>query len=151
MIKITDSSFKSINSIPFVIKNNQENVGDQVFVLGYPLRSSMGDEIKLTNGIISSKSGFQGDITSYQTSVPVQPGNSGGPLFNNQGNLIGIINSKHSKAENASYAIKSTYLLTLIATLSNPPKLQSNNLINVNSLSNQVNLLKEFVYIIEVE
>ena len=46
----------------------------------------MGDEVKLTNGIVSSKTGFQGDVTSYQISAPVQPGNSGGPLLIIKGN-----------------------------------------------------------------
>lgn len=51
----------------------------------------MGDEIKLTNGIISSKTGFQGDVTSYQLSAPVQPGNSGGPLFDDKGNIVELL------------------------------------------------------------
>ena len=62
-------------------------VGEEVFVLGYPLTATMGDEIKLTTGVISSKSGFQGDISQYQISAPVQPGNSGGPLFDSKGNI----------------------------------------------------------------
>lgn len=66
----------------------------------------MGDEIKLTTGVISSKTGFQGDVSLYQISAPIQPGNSGGPLFDNKGNLIGIVNAKHKGAENVGYAIK---------------------------------------------
>jgi S1-C subfamily serine protease len=85
----------------------------------------MGDEVKLTNGIISSKSGFQGDVTSYQITAPVQPGNSGGPLFDDKGNIIGIINAKHVGAENASYAIKASYLMNLIDLMPTPPKLQT--------------------------
>lgn len=119
--------------------------------MGYPLRATMGDEIKLTNGIVSSKTGFQGDITSYQISAPVQPGNSGGPLFDNQGNLIGIINAKHTGAENASYAVKTSYLTNLIDLLSSPPKLQTINSLSSKTLTQQVELAKKFVYIIETE
>lgn len=111
----------------------------------------MGDEIKLTNGIVSSKTGFQGDITSYQISAPVQPGNSGGPLFDKQGNLIGIINSKHASAENVSYGVKSSYLTGLIELLPSPPRLQTINLLTGKSLTQQVELVKKFVYIIETE
>ncbi len=85
IIQITDHNFCSIDSIPYVIKPLSSDVGENIFVLGFPLRASMGDEIKLTNGIISSKTGFQGDITAYQISAPIQPGNSGGPLFNHEG------------------------------------------------------------------
>ena len=68
LIQIDDYSFTSLGTIPFTIKTNLAGVGENIFVLGYPLRATMGDEIKLTNGIVSSKTGFQGDITSYQIS-----------------------------------------------------------------------------------
>ena len=109
----------------------------------------MGDEIKLTNGIISSKSGFQGDVTAYQISAPVQPGNSGGPLFDEKGNLIGVINAKHLGAENASYAIKSSYLINLINLMPSVPVLQTVSTINSSTLSEQVKYLKKIIYIIE--
>lgn len=97
IIKIDDENFTSLGIPPYLIKGKTSEVGTSIFVLGYPLRSSMGDEIKLTNGIISSKSGFQGDITTYQISAPIQPGNSGGPLFKSNGELIGIVNAKHTR------------------------------------------------------
>jgi S1-C subfamily serine protease len=110
----------------------------------------MGDEIKLTNGIISSKSGFQGDITTYQMTAPIQPGNSGGPMFDNKGNLVGIVNAKHRGAENASYAVKSSYLLTLIDQLPSTPTLQTVNQLTAKPLTEQVKIAKRFTYIIEV-
>lgn len=110
----------------------------------------MGDEIKLTNGIISSKTGFQGDVTSYQISAPVQPGNSGGPLFDSQGYLIGVINAKHVGAENASYAVKVSYLTNLIDLLDFPPTLQKVSSVSGKPLTQQVTIIKKFVYIIEV-
>ncbi len=151
IIQIEDNTFTSLGTIPFTIKNGISSVGESIFVLGYPLRSTMGDEIKLTNGIISSRTGFQGDITSYQISAPVQPGNSGGPLFDSQGNLIGIINAKHAGAENASYGVKSSYLSNLIELLPIFPKLQTVNLLTGKTLTQQVELAKKFVYIIEIE
>lgn len=151
LIQIDDYNFTSLGTIPFTIKTSLAGVGENIFVLGYPLRATMGDEIKLTNGIVSSKTGFQGDITSYQISAPVQPGNSGGPLFDNQGNLIGIINAKHTGAENASYGVKSNYLTGLLELLASPPKLQTVNLLTGKSLTQQVELVKKFVYIIETE
>jgi len=151
LIQIDDYGFTSLGTIPFTIKTSLAGVGENIFVLGYPLRATMGDEIKLTNGIVSSKTGFQGDITSYQISAPVQPGNSGGPLFDSQGNLIGIINAKHGGAENASYAVKTSYLTNLIDLLPSPPKLQTVNSLTGKTLTQQVELVKKFVYIIETE
>ena len=151
LIQIDDYGFTSIGTIPYTIKTGLAGVGENIFVLGYPLRATMGDEIKLTNGIISSKTGFQGDITSYQISAPIQPGNSGGPLFDSHGNLIGIINAKHVGAENASYAVKTSYLTNLIDLLPSPLKLQTVNSLAGKTLTQQVELAKKFVYIIETE
>jgi S1-C subfamily serine protease len=150
IIKIDDPNFTSLGTIPYIITNRASDVGSSVFVLGYPLRATMGDEVKLTNGIISSKSGFQGDVTSYQITAPVQPGNSGGPLFDDKGNIIGIINAKHVGAENASYAIKSSYLMNLIDLMPTPPKLQTISTVAGKPLTEQVKILKKFTYIIEI-
>lgn len=151
LIQIDDYAFASIETIPYTIITGLAGVGENIFVLGYPLRATMGDEIKLTNGIVSSRTGFQGDITSYQISAPVQPGNSGGPLFDSKGNLVGIINAKHGGAENASYAVKASYLTNLVDLLTSPPKLQTVNSLTGKTLTQQVEIAKKFVYIIETE
>lgn len=149
ILKIDDISFSSLGAVPYLISNKSSDVGCSVFCLGYPLRATMGEEVKLTNGIISSKSGFKDDITSYQITAPIQAGNSGGPLFDDKGNLIGIINAKHLGAENVSYAIKVSYLLNLIDILPTIPKLQTINTLGSKSLSEQVKIIKNFTYIIE--
>lgn len=151
LLKINDNNFTRIDSIPYLIHNRSIDVGSNTYCLGFPLRATMGDEVKLTNGIISSKSGYQGDISSYQISVPVQPGNSGAPLFDSKGNLVGVINAKHIGAENASYAIKSTYLLNLIDLLPNPVLLNEKSLLTEPSLVKQVDTIKRFVYIVETQ
>ena len=60
---------------------------------------------------------------------PVQPGNSGGPLFDDRGNLIGIINAKHLETENVTDAIKASYLLNLIDLMPTTPILQTQNIL----------------------
>jgi S1-C subfamily serine protease len=150
IIKIDDPYFTTLGTIPYTFSDRASEVGTSIFVLGYPLRATMGDEIKLTNGIIISKSGFQGDVTSYQMSAPIQPGNSGGPMFDSRGNLIGIVNAKHRGAENVSYAIKSSYLLNLIDLLPTTPQLQAINQLTSKPLTEQVKSVKKFAFIIEV-
>ncbi len=150
ILKIDDTNFTTLGHIPYSISAKTTDVGENCYVLGYPLRAEMGDEIKLTNGLISSKSGFQGDITSYQISAPSQPGNSGGPLFDKNGNLIGIVNAKLTIAESASYAVKSPYLKTLMSAIDDniPP---TTNILSGKSLAEQVKEIKKFIYIIEVQ
>jgi len=151
ILKINDNSFKSFDKIPYAIKKQVSDMGTKVYALGYPLIDTMGESIKLTDGIISSKMGYQGDITQYQLSVPVQPGNSGGPLFDKQGYLVGVINAKHRDADNATYAIKSNVLANLLELVPNPPDLdKKNTLVNL-SLAKQAAIIEDFVLLIKVK
>ena len=150
IIKITDS-FSAISSIPYTFKFSTSSIGENCWVLGYPLTNTMGEDIKLTNGIISSKSGFDGNIAQYQISAPVQPGNSGGPLFDNNGNLIGVVQAKHGLAENAGYAIKASYVRNLVEMLPISISYPQTNLLSGKSLPQQVELASKCVCMIICE
>lgn len=149
LLKISDSSFTGFGNIPYSLTFNIADVGQEVYVLGYPLTSTMGNEVKLTTGVVSAKTGFQGDITVYQISAPIQPGNSGGPLFDSKGNVIGIVNAKHTEAENVGYAIKSMYLKNLIEAVSTSSIIPVNNTISNYSLTNKIKAESPFVFFIE--
>jgi S1-C subfamily serine protease len=91
-----------------------------------------GFEPKYTKGNISSLSGIQDDPRHFQISTPVQPGNSGGPLIDSTGNVIGIVVAKMGDVEtltatgsipqNVNYAIKSSFALALLETLPKSPQ-----------------------------
>ena len=136
------------SGIPYSVKTSTSEVGEDVFVLGYPLTSTMGEEIKLTTGVVSSKTGFQGDVSLYQISAPIQPGNSGGPLFDGNGNIIGIVSAKHKGAENVGYAIKASYLRNLMESALSENILPQTNKIASYKLSDKVKSLKNYVYYI---
>lgn len=139
ILKIQDSSLLPIN-IPYTFKFSTSNIGENCFVLGYPLVSTMGKDIKLTTGIISSQTGYDGNISQYQFSAPVQPGNSGAPLFDGDGYVIGVVQAKHSQAENAGYAIKAMYIKSLWELLPQTIKYNSTNLLKGKDLQTQVRL-----------
>ena len=149
LIRINDYRFDGFGSIPYSIKEMLCDVGSDVFVLGYPLTSYMGEEIKLTNGIISSRSGYQGDITTYQISAPVQPGNSGGPMFDKNGNVVGVVNAGIPGAENVGYAIKTSYLCNLINSSVSSAIIPRNNTISTMSLSEKVKVLRNYTFYIK--
>ena len=109
----------------YSIKKEPQKAGTNIFVLGYPLTSTMGNEIKATSGIISAQSGYKGDEVLYQISAPIQPGNSGGPVFDLNGNVVGIVCAHHTNAENVSYAIKTSYLMDLLNNLNTHINTQS--------------------------
>lgn len=149
ILKINDSLFKGYGAIPYMVSTRMADVGEDVFVLGYPLTQALGNEIKLTNGIVSSRTGYQGEVSTYQISAPVQPGNSGGPLFDNKGNVIGIVVAGVPGAENVGYAIKASYLKILIESAGLNIKLSANNTISNMSLAEKVKRVKNFVFYIE--
>lgn len=149
ILKITDFAFKGFGTIPYAVQQRMADVGEDVFVLGYPLTQALGNEIKLTNGIISSRTGFQGNISTYQMSAPVQPGNSGGPMFDGKGNVIGIVVAGVPGAENVGYAIKTSYLNILIESAGLNINMPNNNSISSLSLAEMVKRVKNFVFYIE--
>lgn len=99
-------------------------LGQSVFTIGYPNIYVQGLEPKLTKGEISGMKGMFDDPSRWQISVPVQNGNSGGPLFDMNGNVLGIVDSrllptKDARAsaaliQNVNYAIKNTHLFELL-------------------------------------
>ncbi len=77
--------------------------GDTVVALGYPLPSLLAAGANLTVGNVSALAGIENDSRYLQISAPVQPGNSGGPLLDAGGRLVGIVMSKLNAATIASY------------------------------------------------
>ena len=148
IIKIDDSRFTGFGTLPYALRNSLAAVGENVWVLGYPLTQYLGNEIKVTDGIVSSKSGYQGDITTYQISAPVQPGNSGGPLFDRDGNIVGVVNAGVPGAENVGYAIKISYLLNLIDAFSIESATPTSNSISSLPLTSKIQKVEKFVFLI---
>lgn len=99
-------------------------IGAEVFTLGYPHTDIMGSNAKLSTGIINSTTGVRDDPRLYQISVPVQSGNSGGPLVNMRGEVVGLVTGKLSAAQvfrwtgdlpqNVNYAVKVRHLAALL-------------------------------------
>ena len=107
--------------LPYSFKlSNEMQKGEHVTVIGYPYTEIMGQECKVTDGIVSSETGAFDTVFSFQFSAPMQPGNSGGPVFNDDYGVIGIATEKISDIyafaedgfvpQNANYAIKSDVL-----------------------------------------
>jgi len=138
------------NSIPYAVKTSTMDVGEEIYVLGYPMTYLMGDEIKLTKGIVNARSGFMGDVSLYQISASLQGGNSGGPVFDSNGNVVAIavasLNRENTNTENVNYAIKASYLRNLMESSISENILPSNNKVSKLKLSEQVKSIKTFVY-----
>jgi S1-C subfamily serine protease len=99
-------------------------LGEDAFTIGFPHIGLLGKEPKFTDGTISSLMGMKDDPRTLQMSVPVQAGNSGGPLMNFKGEVIGIVASKLAAAnifrwtgdlpQNVNYAVKVQHVQKLL-------------------------------------
>jgi len=104
--------------------------GDRVFTIGFPAPDLLGPAPKYTDGAISALSGLQGEAVLIQTTVPIPPGNSGGPIVNEQGEVVGIVVSSAAietfvartgtLPQNIDWAVKAEYALLLFEAP--PPK-----------------------------
>ena len=102
-------------------------LGEKVFTLGYPHPELQGTGVKFTTGSVSGLMGPGDTPRYYQISAPLQSGNSGGPLFDEQGNLVGMVAAKLDSMatlmatgdlpQNVNYAIKMDYILPLLKTV----------------------------------
>jgi len=100
ILKIQDNDFKIISTLPYAFRKTGAELGEQLFTLGYPR-----NEIVYNEGYMSAKTGFKGDTMTCQIGVPANPGNSGGPVFNKNGEVIGIINTRQVQAEGVVFAV----------------------------------------------
>ena len=114
ILKISDSLFENLGSLPYNIKKTTAGIGESVYTLGYPK-----DDVVLGDGYVSSKTGINGDSLAYQVAIPVNPGNSGGPLLDNNGNIVGVINGKEMKIDGAAFAVKSKYIIEALNAIPN--------------------------------
>ena len=139
-----------MGTLPYSIFSKTREVGTNIFTMGYPMTNYMGEEVKVTDGIISSKTGYNGDIVTYTMTAPIQPGNSGGPMFDKAGFLVGITNAGIPSADNVGYAIKTSYLLNLIEASPVSISYTENNQIAELDITEQIKLLSKYVVYIKV-
>ena len=149
ILHITDTAFKPVTHLPYSIKKGNSDLGEQFFTLGYPR-----NEIVYGEGYLSAKSGNDGDSTSYQLTVSANPGNSGGPVINRSGEIIGIITAKDSKADGVVYAAKSKNIITILEKLKkmddkyNVIKTPANADLKGLDRVQQVKKMQEFVFMV---
>lgn len=151
ILRITDRRFKTLGRLPYTFKKTDADLGERVYTLGYPR-----EDVVYGEGALASRSGYEGDSSFYQVSVPVNPGNSGGPLLDDRGNLIGIISGRQLDVQSAAFAVKSTALLQLLANLpandtaTVKPELPRGNQLTGSRRPEQLRRLQDFVFVVKV-
>lgn len=150
ILHISDSTFMTETKIPYTFRKQEMDLGEDIFTIGYPR-----DEAVYGEGYLSSATGYSGDTTAYQISVPVNPGNSGGPLLDRNGHIIGIISGKQKGLDGAAFAIKTK---ALIESLNRIPAdslrgnivLNNKNVLSSLPRTEQIKKLQDFIYMVKV-
>ncbi|WP_411272957.1 S1C family serine protease [Daejeonella sp.] len=150
VLQIIDPAFKDLASLPYTFKKSASSVAESVYTVGFPK-----DDLVYNEGYVSSSNGYEGDTVAYQVSIPVNPGNSGGPLLDNRGNVVGIINRKQTLVDGVAFAVKSSYLLKSIEAIpqdSLEDKLILNKRNQLSGLkpSEQYDKLKPYIFMVKV-
>ncbi len=112
--------------------------GEAVITYGFPLSGLATSGPTLTTGDLSALAGLRDNPTNFQITAPVNPGNSGGPLFDSQGNVIGVVVSKLNAMrtaemtggdipQNVNFAVKGTEALTFLRANNTQPRTVSSS------------------------
>ncbi|HET9746228.1 MAG TPA: S1C family serine protease [Chitinophagaceae bacterium] len=152
ILKIDDRSFKPLLTIPYGISRSNSELAESIFTLGYP----RNDEIVYGQGYLSAKTGFNGDTLSCQLAIAANPGNSGGPVLNHNGEVIGIISTRQDSAEGVVFAIKSRYIYNVLDQLKKSDtlyagiKVSSNSLLKGMDRTQQVKKIENYIFMVKV-
>jgi serine protease Do len=149
VIKIDDDQFKPPVSLPYSIRKSSTDIAEPVFTLGYPR-----DEIVYGEGYLSARTGFNGDTLSCQISIAANPGNSGGPIFDHNGDVIGILTSKETETEGVVFAVQSKYIYRVLDDLKKSPlyknmKLPAKSTLSGLEKTQQVKKIQDFVFMVK--
>jgi S1-C subfamily serine protease len=148
ILKVADSTFR-LPQLPYRLSRTPVPLGDEVYTMGYPR-----NEIVYGKGYISAETGFRGDSDSYQISVPVNPGNSGGPVIDSRGQVLGIITGKQSPSDDIAFAVKSSFLVNMLDSLptsfNKKALLRSQSSLSGMPRTTQLKKLQPFIFLVKV-
>jgi serine protease Do len=154
ILKITDKAFKAPASLPYSIKRSGgTDLAEPIFTLGYPR-----NDIVYGAGYISATTGFNGDTLACQIDIRANRGNSGSPILNRNGEVIGVISNKQNNTEGAVFAIHSKYIFDALNDLQKQDTtykriklpLTSSNL-KGKDRPQQVETVSHYVYMVKVD
>ena len=108
----------------FPINDDHPSLMQEIYVAGFPFGDGLSSSVKVTKGIVSSLSGFGDNYANIQIDAAIQPGNSGGPIFDRNGNVIGVavarmdfreaLKAFGTLPENTNFGIKSNIVANFL-------------------------------------
>jgi len=148
-LKIVDSDYKATAGLPYAISNGNIDLGESIYTLGYPR-----DEIVYGEGYLSAKTGYSGDTLACQIAVAANPGNSGGPVLDKNGEVIGVLSNRQLQAQGAVFAIRSKNIFTALDDMKSDSTLATIHLTQTSTIRNldrvqQIKKIQEYIYLVK--
>lgn len=149
VVKIIDKDFKKLPAFPYSIRKSNAELGEQVYMLGYPKQ-----EIVYGEGYVSAKNGYQLDTIYCQLSTSANQGNSGSPVINKKGELLGIITSMETNADGVVFAIKSANIHRAVEEVKKMEgyesiKITTSGSLRGNDRESQIKKVQDYVFMIK--
>ena len=149
VLKIKDDSFRVVENLPYGFRKAGADLGEQVFTLGFPR-----DEIVYGEGYMSAKTGYNGDTMSCQIAIAANPGNSGGPVFNKNGEVVGILTTRQLQAQGFVFAVTTRNIFKALEELKKDTTYQSLKMNNGSSVKGmerpqQIKKIEDCVYLVK--
>ena len=129
ILLIDDKDWKPISALPYGIRKGAVDLGEEIFTLGYPR-----NEVVYNRGYMSASSGFNDDTLSIQIAISANPGNSGGPLLDRNGDIIGVLSTRDREANEVVFGTKSINISRAIIELKKDTAFRNLNLPNYSSV-----------------
>ena len=98
--------------------------GEQIYVAGYPLGNMVSDQMKLTDGIVSATKGLDNNVSQFEISSVIRKGNSGGPIYDSRGNIVGVVVERFNvnRTDSINFAIKGSTVKQFLSAHNVPTK-----------------------------
>lgn len=150
ILKITDTSFRALAVLPYAIKKGGVEIAEPVYTMGYPR-----NEIVYGEGYLAAKTGYNGDTLTCQIAIAANPGNSGSPILNKNGEVIGMLSTRQRTAEGVVFATQSKYIFQALNGLKLDTAYQNIKITSTSSIRSldrmqQVKKITDFVYMVKV-
>jgi S1-C subfamily serine protease len=151
ILKIEDEAFKAPSRLPYSIGRKSAEIAEPIYTLGFPR-----NDVVYGEGYLAAKTGYNGDTLTCQIAIAANPGNSGGPILNRNGEVIGVLSARQTTAEGVVFATQSKYIFNVLAQLQKADtatlriKLPQTSSLKGLDRMQQVKKISDYIYMVKV-
>ncbi len=148
LLRVEKKNFRfGKGELPYYFAPAKSPLGARIYTLGFPQ-----DEIVYNEGYVSARNGFRGNTDQYRLDLPANPGQSGAPVLDAHGNVIGIVTAHETESMNITYAVSTNALHTLLHSLPRQLNIQLPRYSRIGKLprEQQIEKLQDYTCLVQV-